>query len=62
MFRHLFKNGTNNKKRESTRKGEGRGGSWLYILEYTFYGAWSTPRLVAFKPTSKLALTPIREL
>jgi hypothetical protein len=31
-----------NRKRESTRKGEGRGRSWLYVLEWTLYGAWAT--------------------
>jgi hypothetical protein len=34
-----------NSKRESTRNGEERVGSWLYGLEYTFYGARATPCL-----------------
>jgi hypothetical protein len=41
VFLQLFSNGTTNRKRESTRKGEGRGKRGVYFLEYTFYGAFA---------------------
>ncbi len=60
IFPQLFKNGTTNRKRESTRWGEGRSGSWLYVLERHLL-EHGKPR-VDFNPASQLALTLVRGL
>ncbi len=46
MLPQILQNGTTNRKRESTKKGEGRGGGTdLMSYNRPLWGAWATPCL-----------------
>ncbi len=56
--RYLSANNANNQQKKGEyvmKKGEGSGVSWLYVLKYTFSGAWAFDN-----PMTELTWAPIK--